>query len=218
MIQKLDVIRQNAQEGTGPCEGCSAQCASEGRLVNPGLGNPDGEVMFVTDEPRHPTDWSKYDSWEEYNEEWMRRFANARGGRFINRLLSRTNYRLGDAWVADSIKCPTSPDENRGIPGADTDDAYSHCRAYLEAEFGRVDPQAVVTLGKGATIRTLRALGVPVSQAKSVRVTKEYGTADFDTAYPLVISLHWAQRTVAEDEWVPMVQEAISQALQSSSL
>ena len=91
MIQKLDAIRQNAQEGMGPCKGCSAQCASEGRLVNPGLGNSDGEVMFVTDEPRHPTDWSKYDSWEEYNEEWMRRFANARGGRFINRLLSRTN-------------------------------------------------------------------------------------------------------------------------------
>ncbi|WP_231727882.1 hypothetical protein, partial [Haloferax profundi] len=72
------------------------------------------------------------------------------------------------------------------------------------------DPQGIVTLGKGATIRTLRALGVPASEAKRVRVTKEYGKSEFETDYPVVVSLHWAQRTVAENEWVPVVQEAVA--------
>lgn len=70
-----------------------------------------------------------------------------------------------------------------------------------------------MTLGKRATIRTLIALGVPSSRAYPVRVTRDYGRADFETATPVIISLHWAQRTVPEDEWVPIVQEAISEIL-----
>ena len=111
------------------------------------------------------------------------------------------------------IKCPTKRDENRDIPACDTDEAFAHCRTYLDREIASVDPDAVVTLGKGATIRTLIALGVSPSRARGVRVTKDYGRSEFDTAYPVVISLHWAQRTVAENEWVPVVQGGLESEL-----
>ena len=210
-MSRLNEIQSNAQRGLGPCEGCPAHEASGGRLVNPGLGNPNGMVMFMTDEPRHLTEWDEYDSWEEYNDEWMSRFAGAKGGRFITRLLSKTDLSLDDVWVADSIKCPTKRDAGREIPAANTKETFEHCRDYLRPEIESVDPDAIVTLGKEATIRTLRALGVSRTEAQRVRVTKGYGRAKFDTEYPVVISLHWAQRTVSESEWVPVVQESISE-------
>lgn len=203
-------IVQNAQNGDGPCAGCSAQEASNSDFVNPGLSNPNGELVFVTEEPRHLMNWDAYETWTEYNEAWIRRFANARGGRFIERLLALTDLTLGDVWVADSIKCPTKRDDRRDIPACETDEAFRHCRTYLEREFEYRDPNGIVTLGKEATIRSLKALGVPNWQAERTRVTKEYGPCTVETPYPMVISLHWAQRAVAESEWVPVVQEAIA--------
>lgn len=213
MRDRLSEITENAHGGHGPCEGCSAHESGGSEFVNPGLSDPDGELMFVTDEPRHPTDWNNFDTWHEYNETWTRRFARARGGQFVNRLLSRTELTFDDVWIADSIKCPTTRDPERGIPSAETDDAFAHCRTYLRDELDAINPRGVVTFGKEATIRTLRALGVPGSQARRVRVTKAYGRSDFDTDIPVVISLHWAQRTVAENEWVPVVQDAIADLL-----
>lgn len=112
-------------------------------------------------------------------------------------------------WITDSIKCPTTGDERREIPSIDTDESFDHCRAYLVQELDRIGPQTVVTLGKRATIRTM-TIGIPDVKARYVRVTADYGTCTFDTPYPLVISLHWAQRMIPEHEWVPVVQEAIA--------
>ncbi|WP_306061331.1 hypothetical protein [Natronococcus wangiae] len=39
--------------------------------------------------------------------------------------------------------------------------------------------------------------------------------SSFDTPYPVVISLHWAQRTIDEDEWVPEIQAAIAELVES---
>lgn len=210
MADLLNQILKNARKGNGACNNCPAHETLGGRLVNPGLGNPNGELAFITDEPSHETDWSRYDSWSEYNEDWFERFKSFDGGRFISDLVEPTPLTLNDVWVGDSIKCPTQKDASKEIPSADTGDAAVHCRPYLREEIEYVDPEGIVTLGRGATLRTLQALDVPYDDARRVRVTKEYGLSEFDTEYPVVISLHWAQRSVKESEWIPVVKEAIA--------
>lgn len=209
-MHRPDTIRENAQRGVGACTGCPAHETHRGRLVNPGLGDPEGDLIFVTEEPRHIIDWDEYENWTEYNEEWLPRFARANGGRMIDRLLERTTFELADVWITDSIKCPTKRDERRGIPAVETREAYKCCRAYLRREFEAIDPGGIVTLGKRATNRTLKELGVPEWEAKRIRVTEEYGRSPFDTPIPVVISLHWAQRTIDEDAWIPVIQETVA--------
>lgn len=210
-MELLDQIIRNSQTGYGPCEGCPAQETLQGRYVNPGHENADGELMFVTDEPTHTTDWDKYDSWREYNEEWFARFKRFRGGRFIFSLLDPTDLTLDDVWVGDSVRCPTQRDADKEIPEAETGEAAKQCRPYLRDEIEMVDPEGIITLGRGASIRTSQALGVPYDEAKRVRVTEEYDWSEFATAYPTVISLHWAQRSVKKSEWVPPVKTAIQE-------
>ncbi len=176
-MHRPDTIRENAQQGIGTCADCSAHETHGGRLVNPGLGNPEGELIFVTEEPRHIIDWDEYENWREYAEKWTSRFAQAAGGRMIDRLLAHTTLELDDVWVVDSIKCPTKHDQGRGIPGANTRQSFECCRTYLRAEIEASDPIGIVTLGKQATSRTLEALGVPKWEAERICVTKEYGRA-----------------------------------------
>lgn len=209
MVDERDRIIENAQQGRGSCRGCSAHETTDGALVNPGLGNPDGELVFVSEEPRHRPDWTAFDSWTEYNEEWWPRVKDARGGRFVARLLDRVDLDLDDIWLTDSIKCPTKRDDPREILSANTDDAFSHCYPYLRAEINRVDPRGVITLGTKASRRTLQVISTEPYRAQSLRVTKDYGHARFDADYPVVISLHWAQRTVPHKEWVPVVKQSI---------
>lgn len=210
-MKRLDDIHRNAEQGEGPCAKCPAYETHESTLVNPGIGNPDGELLFVSEEPRHIMDWETYDSWRAYNETWMPRFADATGGRMIDRLLARTSLDLGDVFVVDSIQCPTKRDEARGTPDIETEHAFASCRTYLRRTIEIMEPTGIVTLGRQATSRTFRVFGVPTDEATEVRVTRAYGRSKFDTPYPHVISLHWAQRTVAEAEWVPIVQAAIAE-------
>ncbi|UPV75313.1 hypothetical protein M0R89_04415 [Halorussus limi] len=184
--------------------------------MNPGLSNPGGDLLFVTDEPRHPVEWNQHDDWAEYNDEWLPRFNNAQGGQLIEKLLDPMELSIDDVWITDSIKCPTQKDTSRGIPAAETEESFEHCRAYLDAEIEAVNPVGVVTLGMQATRRTLQVLGVTEDKARRVQVSEEYGHSGFKTTPPVVISLHWAQRTVAEREWVPVVQEAIVDLVESS--
>lgn len=212
-MDSLDTIADNARTGDGPCVGCDARETGGCKFVNPGLLNPRGRLLFVTDEPSHAPNWDKHDSWESYNSYWGNRFKQLRGGRFITRLLQPVSLSLDDVWVTDSIKCPTTAHKERGIPSANTADAFAHCRRYLEEEIDLVDPEAIICLGKSASIRTLQALGVPETQTNRIRVTKDYGRAEFDTDYPVIISLHWAQRTTRESEWVPVVQNSIKEVM-----
>jgi len=209
MEEQLNQIVRNSQNGKGRCKGCSAQKVHQGQYVNPGLGNPDGELIFVTEEPRHIMDWSKYETWREYNHVWWPKVKQARGGRFVAQLLESVPLTMADIWFTDSTKCPTKVDEKRDIPPANTGNAAKHCNPYLQHETKAIDPLGIVTLGKGATVRTLEALGIDSEQANDVSVEESYGHSEFDTPYPIVISLHWAQRRVAQKEWAPSVKQAI---------
>jgi len=208
-----DKIQQNARAGEGSCKGCPAQEEESNDLVNPGLGSPGGRLVFVTEEPRHLTKWGDFDHWRKYNAEWLPRFVRADGGQFINRLLSLTDLRTEDVWITDSIKCPTKQDPGRGISGVKTNAAFDRCRAYLGREIEAHDPVGVVTLGREATRRTLRELGVPAYKTDQIRVSMDYGRCEFETTPPVIISLHWAQRTVPEDEWISDVQRAIAEVV-----
>lgn len=210
-----EAILENAQCGEGPCANCSVQKQTQGQFVNPGLGNVNADVMFISEEPRHIPDWDEYDSWAEYNEVWWPRVKRARGGRFLARILSRVDYTLDDLWLTDSVKCPTKADESRNIPSAETNKAASQCATYLRREIEEIDPRLIISLGRRATRRTLRLISSEPFRAQNLKVTEEYGHCEFDTAYPVVISLHWAQRTLAESEWVPVVQRAIAEVLSS---
>lgn len=211
-MDRLDNIRRNAQHDEDPCAGCPAHEVAEGELVNPGgrarlrhrgTAAPDRMGGNTTRGPS-TTRSGPADS-------------GGGEGRPVHQSTPLEDgppplRRLGRGLDQVSAK----RDDQRGIPARDTDDAFRHCRTYLDRAIAQIDPQAVVTLGKGATIRMLETLGVPATQAQQVRVTKEYGASDFDTPYPVVISLHWAQRTVAEDEWVPAVQAAIAEVVNAA--
>ena len=216
MTELLDEIVTNATAGIGPCEGCPAHERTGGWCVNPGLSNPTGEVMFVTEEPSHNIDWDRHDDWAAYNEHTMGWFPDARGGKAIQeRYLDPVDLDLGDVWVADSVKCrPEDRDKKRLF---NTDEAFEHCRTYLSEEIATVDPKAIVTLGADATKRTLRTIGVPKSEAASLRVSEDYGRCEFDTTPPVVISLHWAQRTLKRDEFIPVVQQALADILNTAN-
>ena len=216
MAELLDEIVANATAGTGPCEGCPAHESTGGWCVNPGLSNPDGEVMFVTEEPSHDIDWGRHDDWSAYNERVMDWFPDARGGKAIQeRYLDPVGLDLSDVWIADSVKCrPEDQDKNRLF---NTSKAFEHCQAYLSEEIATVDAKGIVTLGADATERTLQTLGVPKSQAGSLLVSEDYGRCEFDTTPPVVISLHWAQRTLKRDEFIPVVQQALADILNTVS-
>lgn len=212
MKDRADRIVENAQSGTGPCATCPAHDATGGWCVNPGLSNPGGRVTFVTEEPSHSIDWNRFDSWTEYNQEYTQKFRNWRGGRFIQRhYLGPIGLTMDDAWIADSLKC--RPEDTRGRELFNRNDAATHCQTYLEDELAAVDPEVIVTLGAAATERTLRALGIPASQARTIKVSRDFGRCEFDTAWPVVITLHWAQRTVKRATFMPVVQQAMQDIL-----
>lgn len=214
MAELLDKIVANATSGTGPCEECPGHESTGGWCVNPGLSNPNGEIMFVTEEPSHNINWNRHDNWAAYNKHAMGWFPDARGGKAIQkRYLDPVELDLSDVWITDSVKCrPEDKDKNRLF---NTDKAFEHCKMYLADEITTVDPKAIVTLGADATKRTLRALGLSKSQAHSLQVSKDYGRCEFDTTPPVVISLHWAQRTLKRSEFIPVVQQALADILKN---
>jgi uracil-DNA glycosylase len=218
-MEQPDQIRRNAQKGVGPCEGCSAHENTDGEWVNPGFFDPTSDLVFMTDEPRHATDWDEYDEWSEYNEYSSKRIAKE-GKELISSLLEPFDYTIDDIWMGDSIKCPTKGIEKWDVPSVSTSDAFNHCRSYLRDELrAGGDRRLVVALGKPAAKRTHRALDVPRKKA-DVRVTYDYGHSEFDTTPPVVICTHWAQRTLSDDkinhEVIPVVQDAMADVLARS--
>ena len=210
-MEQPDQIRRNAQKGVGPCEGCSAHENTDGEWVNPGLFDPTSEIVFMTDEPRHPTDWDKYENWTEYNDYWSERVASGNAGDFIPKILEPFDYTIHDIWMGDSIKCPTESVEKWGVPSSNTQDSFNHCESYLWDELQ--DRKLVVTLGASASKRTHQALGVPRREANSIRIKQDYGHSEFDTTPPVVICPHW-NAWMTRDEYMPVVQEAIGDILQ----
>ena len=151
--------------------------------------------MFVTEEPKHFVDWDAHENWAAWNEQFMRGFPNADGGRYIQSLLDPLGISIRDVWIADSLKCPTIGYEGIGTTSVPTAEAFDHCRSYLEREIHGVDPDVVVTLGNEASERTLDVLGEP----GRIRTKSDAGHV-FETRPPVVVSPHWGAYNYTSNE------------------
>jgi uracil-DNA glycosylase len=148
MSEFLDQIVRNAVHGQGSCAECPAHADCRSQRVNPGLGNPEADLAFVTIEPSTShtelIDWSAYENWQEYNEAFVPRAKNWPSGKAIKRILAPLDgYSFEDVWMCDSIKCSPngSSDENRRTE-------FDCCSDYLGDEFTVVNPSLIVALGR----------------------------------------------------------------------
>lgn len=190
----LDEIVTNARTCAGPCEGCPATTDTRAdgeprsKGVNPGLGNYDADVMFVTIEPSPAhgklIDWDAYD-WDGYNERYYDRLLHRwDSGRAIREIIAPIDgVTTDDVWVADSIKCPPKS----GQDDQARSEEFAHCRRYLAREIEEIDPEIIVALGNKPATRTLDVLDGP-----SVHMgTASHAGRRFDTHPELLISTSW---------------------------
>lgn len=194
MPGSLDEIVENARTGTGPCAGCPAttETRSDGEPrsmgVNPGLGQYDADVMFVTIEPSPAhgklIDWEAYD-WDTYNDRYYDRLLRQwDSGRAIREIIAPIeSLTTDDVWVADSIKCPPKTGEDDQTRSVE----WTHCREYLRREIADVAPELVIALGNKPATRTLEVLDGP---AVKMGTASQAGRR-FETDPPLLISTSW---------------------------
>jgi uracil-DNA glycosylase family 4 len=183
----LDRIVRNALNGRGVCDGCPAHRAGNCKRVNPGLGDYDADIAFVTEEPKHSVNWNAHEGWAAWSGQYLRkRFLNADGGPYIQSLLDPLGVSIQDVWIADSLKCPTINDENLGTTAVPKDEAFRHCRPYLDRELRDVDPSVVVTLGNLASERTLCILG----RSEKIHTKSDAGRV-FEMEPSVIVSPHW---------------------------
>lgn len=182
----LEELRHNALKGKGPCRDCPAFRDGRSCRVNPGLFNPEGEVMFVTIEPSHQFDWDEYDGWDDYNRTISRKFLEEwSGGPILRELLEPfQGLDMNEVWMTDAIKCPPAG----GIDDQTRSEEFSHCKTYLQDEIDKVAPSVIVGLGSNACLRSLSALGI---ERRTISTAKECGRI-FDTDPPIIISPHWS--------------------------
>lgn len=188
MSEFLNRIVENATQGNGACAECPAFTDGRSQRVNPGLGNPDADIAFVTIEPSTDhtelIDWTMYDSWQEYNREFRRQAQTWGSGQAIDRILAPIEgYSFEDVWMADSIKCSPNGSSDEDRPAE-----FACCSTYLKGEFEVVDPSLLVTLGRLPTNRTLDILA-PGVEGLSVR--KNAGRI-LDTDPPVLVSTSWS--------------------------
>lgn len=205
-----DEIVSNAQQGTGPCQGCPAQADTNGRFVNPGLIDPSADVMFLTMDPSHRTDWSRHDSWDDYNQHTAHKFITQwRGGTAIRKLLRGIDgVDITDIWLADAIKCPANNDLAGSV---NADDAFEHCSTYLETEIATVDPQVIVTMGNDPAEQLLNGLyGLDIGPIKAGTT---HAGRRYDVNPPVVVSPHWANGWLGRHDNRSKVRRAIVESL-----
>jgi DNA polymerase len=205
----LDEIVQNALHGCGECGDCPAHRKGNCKRVNPGLGDYDADIAFVTEEPKHFVDWDAHEDWEAWSGQYMReRFLNADGGPYIQSLLDPLGVSIQDVWIADSLKCPTINDEDLGTTAIPTDEAFRHCRPYLKRELHDVDPSIVVTLGNLASERTLCILG----QSEEIHTKSDAGRV-FETVPSVIVSPHWGAYNYTSDAEETQLTNAVRESL-----
>lgn len=205
-----DDIIKNAQNRLGSCKRCPAQADTQGQFVNPGLIDLDADVMFLTMDPSHRTDWTRYSSWNEYNEDTASQFINKwPGGTALKKLLRGIeNVSITDIWLADAVKCPV----NNDLAGAvDSDEAFSHCSAYLREEIATVDPTVIVTMGNDPTEQLLN--GVYGLNVGSIRAGTAHAGNRYDVDPPVVVSPHWANGWLGRHNNREKVRSAIRETL-----
>ncbi|WP_458210506.1 hypothetical protein [Haladaptatus sp. NG-SE-30] len=133
MEKQFDQIIQNAQAETGPYAGCPVHEDTVGALVNPGLLNPAGDIMCLTMDPSHYTDWDEYEDWEEYNETKSPMFTQrSLGGKKLSQLLEPLGYSLDDVWLGDELSRTNPTDAQAALRHSSiaiTNQSYSHIEA-----------------------------------------------------------------------------------------
>ncbi|MDT3434037.1 uracil-DNA glycosylase [Haloarcula sp. 1CSR25-25] len=134
------------------CERCDDLCASRSRIVN-GVGPADADLLFVGEAPGANED--------EQGEPFV-----GRSGDVLDEALRGAGLDRGDVRITNCVRC--RPPDNRDPRNGE----LANCRAYLEAEIDRVDPEVVVTLGKVPAEHLLE---------RAVAVTGEAGEV-FDVA------------------------------------
>jgi len=110
------------------CERCPELVDSRSRIVD-GTGPADADLLFVGEAPGATED--------ERGEPFVGRSGDVLDDALRDAGLDRTDIR-----ITNCVRC--RPPENRDPRKAE----LSNCRGYLETEIDRVDPEAVVTLGK----------------------------------------------------------------------
>lgn len=208
-----DQIVHNARHGQGACQGCPAQEVHQGEYVNPGLLNPDAELMFLTLDPSHRINWDRHVSWSDYNDEYGRKFASWRGGKKLSELIRPLGLTLDDIWLGDSVKCPVDNSLYRFDSSDDIEGCFNHCQHYLHTEVETINPNVIVSLGEDTTIRLLDMLfDIQISGLKT-------GTSDcgrlFETDPPVIVSPHWSHgwldRSPTGKRNLEIVQKTLSQ-------
>ena len=110
------------------CERCPALVDCRSRIVD-GVGPADADLLFVGEGPgRHE---------DERGEPFV-----GRSGDVLDETLREVGLDRGDVRITNCVRC--RPPDNRDPRNGE----LANCRAYLEAEIDRVDPEVVVTLGK----------------------------------------------------------------------
>lgn len=147
------------------CERCPALVSSRSRIVN-GVGPEDADLVFLGEGPGATED--------ERGEPFV-----GRSGTVLDDALRVAGLARDDVRITNCVRC--RPPDNRDP----RKEELANCRGYLEAEFERVDPELVVTLGK---VPTEHLLDRPVA------VTKEAGSVHDvrvgDAPVRVLVSLH----------------------------
>ncbi|PSQ52834.1 uracil-DNA glycosylase [Halobacteriales archaeon SW_8_65_20] len=168
------------------CERCPELCASRSRIVN-GVGPTDADLLFVGEGPGANED--------EEGEPFV-----GRSGTVLDDALREAGLEREDVRISNCVRC--RPPENRDPTTGELD----NCRAYLETEIERLDPELIITLGKVPSEHLLD---------RSVGVTNEAGEL-FDvrigeSAYRLLVSVHPAA-TLYDQRQTETFETAIASA------
>lgn len=208
-------IIENATEGSGTCQDCPAYIKGNSCLVSPGAGDLNADIIFLTEEPRHSVNWDRFNDLEEYIDWFMNWFREKRGGKYISKILDieDTNIDISDVWIADSIKCPTEKYNKTGAGNVSSKEAFESCRSYLKNEIELIDPEVIVPLGSRAVERAHITMGISKTEIKDLSITRSYGLSRYNTKYPIVNCLHWAQRSLPQAEFIPKIRHDIRTTL-----
>jgi DNA polymerase len=147
------------------CERCPELRESRSRIVN-GVGPADADLLFVGEAPGAKED--------EAGEPFV-----GRSGDVLDDALRENGLARADVRITNCVRC--RPPDNRDP----RDGELANCRGYLEAEIERVDPEAVVALGKVPAEHLLgRSVAITSEAGETVRA--ELGGARRD----VLLSVH----------------------------
>jgi DNA polymerase len=147
------------------CERCPALVESRSRIVN-GVGPVDPDLLFVGEAPGATED--------ERGEPFV-----GRSGDVLEAALRDVGLARSDVRITNCVRC--RPPDNRD-PHVDE---LANCRGYIETEVDRVDPAAIVTLGKVPSEHLLDRSVAVTAEAGSVQEARLGGAAR-----RVVVSVH----------------------------